>query len=241
MDEFMAPAFFVVDDDSNHNLNTLPADGPSYLLKVRRETAALPDIVVADVHRLPVKKNSTRHIIPEEKADDNTHVPDILKLTYEDQMEHVEIFSEMREKVAWAKIKHPQPDPPQLDTEEEHPVLCFGENADVDGLREGALPLLSTLMSMTQVQILQALDDLIDYLECSPMLSYQRGAWLYALLVFTEIPLTPETCSSLRTLARTCAKIRDTLESVFDPQLPAVNLFICLVSQYFGQKDLADM
>jgi hypothetical protein len=51
---------------------------------------------------------------------------------------------------------------------------------------------------------LNTLDDFID----------EQGKWLYALLVRLELPLTPDVCSLLRTLARTCAQKRDALVSM---------------------------
>lgn len=54
----------------------------------------------------------------------------------------------------------------------------------------------------------QILEYLVEYIERLEKIEYKLGQWLYALLVVLEMPLTPETCSCLRSLARTCSVMR---------------------------------
>ncbi|XP_013792825.1 gem-associated protein 2-like [Limulus polyphemus] len=79
----------------------------------------------------------------------------------------------------------------------------------------------------------------INWLEVTGFTA-QQGRWFYALLSCLEKPLTPEACSSLRSLARACANLRASLETKEDPRLIPLNLLICLVARYFDQGDLAD-
>jgi len=100
-------------------------------------------------------------------------------------------------------------------------------------------PNLSVMSTMSQPLITKLLEYHIDWFEVTGY-SVQQGRWLYALLAFLDKPLTPETCSSLRSLARHCAKFRASLLESQDESLNALNLFICLVARYFDQGDMAD-
>ncbi|XP_067009427.1 gem-associated protein 2 isoform X2 [Anabrus simplex] len=87
----------------------------------------------------------------------------------------------------------------------------------------------------------QLLEYHVDWLKNRSELSLQQGRWLFALLACLELPLVPETCSVLRTLARKCACIRAAVEETADhPVVAPLNLLICLVARYFRQMDLAD-
>jgi len=86
----------------------------------------------------------------------------------------------------------------------------------------------------------------------------EYGAWIYSLLSRIEKPLNPDLGSVLRDLALFCSQERNKLleksakeskenhenkdgeEQPGDKDIAAFNLFICLVSRYFDQADLAD-
>ena len=86
----------------------------------------------------------------------------------------------------------------------------------------------------------------------------EYGAWIYSLLSRIEKPLNPDLGSVLRDLALFCSQERNKLLEKFtneskenhenkdgeeqpgDKDIAAFNLFICLVSRYFDQADLAD-
>lgn len=80
-------------------------------------------------------------------------------------------------------------------------------------------------------------------------------------MCFLEKPLLPETCSSLRSLARKCIDIRSEIVTILilkihlivsikldfifktnstDEKINSLNLFIAIISRHFGQADLAD-
>ncbi|XP_022130235.2 gem-associated protein 2 isoform X2 [Pieris rapae] len=76
-----------------------------------------------------------------------------------------------------------------------------------------------------------------------PTLSCILGQWIYAILACTRQPLLPNTVSILRNLARRCAEVRSHINPEEENSKELVtpfNVFICLVSRYFGQFDLAD-
>jgi len=77
----------------------------------------------------------------------------------------------------------------------------------------------------------------------------EYGPWVYTLLTRLEKPLTPDVGSLLRDLVLFCAQERveiaekvETVETggVPDEKIAALNLFICLVANYFDQGDLVD-
>lgn len=123
--------------------------------------------------------------------------------------------------------------------------LCFGSlsslKANTDDLQNehdtGTPPLLSIVAAMDQPCVEQVLEYHVEWFR-STKLSHRQGQWFYALLASLQKPLTPEACSSIRTLARRCSYLRGLLESDTDAQLVPLNLLICLVCKYFEQKDL---
>lgn len=61
---------------------------------------------------------------------------------------------------------------------------------------------------MKQPLIEQVLEYLVEYVQKQGKIEYKIGQWLYALLVVLDLPLNPDTCSCLRSLARACSVIR---------------------------------
>ncbi|XP_075215148.1 gemin 2 [Lycorma delicatula] len=109
-----------------------------------------------------------------------------------------------------------------------------------DSYLEHKQPLLHLLSAMSQVTIIAVLDYHVEWIENKKTDFHHSGSWLYALLACLEIPLIPETCSSIRSLARLAAEHRMKLDSSDDELLSVLNLIICLVGRYFRQIDLAD-
>nr|CAD7463099.1 unnamed protein product [Timema tahoe] len=134
---------------------------------------------------------------------------------------------------------------PLIECEDRWYTFCFGGNLETIDSElvsdEGMMPLVSILLSMSQVAILQLLDYHVDWLEQKSTFTYHQGRWLYALLTCVELPLIPETCSTVRTLARECSRIRATLDPADENTLDQLNFFICLVTKYFRQYDLGEV
>jgi len=106
-------------------------------------------------------------------------------------------------------------------------------------LREGILPLMSVVMYLTQPMVEKVLLHHLNFINARGY-HVQQGPWIYALLALLQKPLTPDTCSTLRDLARLCAQLRSQLDSATHPHLTPLNLFISLIARYFDQKDMAD-
>lgn len=74
-------------------------------------------------------------------------------------------------------------------------------------------PTLSVILSMNQPTITQVIEYLVEFLEDQKSIQLQLGRWLYALLAALELPLNPEMCFCLRSLARACSTMRSQLVS----------------------------
>jgi len=131
-------------------------------------------------------------------------------------------------------------------------VLCQDENDDCSlaplsadsaaeklELKSGHPPLISVIMHLSQSMIEALLKHHCTHLNDRGF-HVQQGPWIYALLSLLEKPLSPDTCSTLRDLARVCGRLRARLDSPSHPHLTPLNLFISIVARYFDQKDLAD-
>jgi len=127
---------------------------------------------------------------------------------------------------------------------------------------EGQKPLLSMISCMPNHYVEAVLEFQVSWLRKVGWFS-SLGPWLYALLARLEKPLTPDTSSLIRSLALQAARERARMAASRTdtegasstegterasrtegteghPGIAACNLFVCLISQYFGQGDLAD-
>lgn len=112
----------------------------------------------------------------------------------------------------------------------------FGHNTETARIN----PTLSVAFCLNQPMVEQILEYLVEHIETKGRIEYKIGQWVYVLLVLLEMPLTPDTCSCLRSLARACSIIRANSSDLKVQEIGALNLFICLVARYFRQLDLAD-
>lgn len=106
------------------------------------------------------------------------------------------------------------------------------------------IPTLSQILDIGQeakFKILEIILDNLKELQDGESFSYQTGIWLYSILSTLEIPLSPHMCYCLRDLARKCATIRSKLpEDIPKDIYVPLNLFICIIANYFRQRDLSD-
>jgi len=143
---------------------------------------------------------------------------------------------------------------PSLGNEEGWKKFCFetspsevqaqsSKNSDLLKLHSGTPPLLTIVSSLTTAQAA----DLFEFQAAwfvEEGYRADRMHWLYALMLLIEKPLTSESCSALRDMARAFTKIRQSItmddkSEETETILRACNLFLCLVVEYFGQRDLA--
>lgn len=67
---------------------------------------------------------------------------------------------------------------------------------------------MDVIFRLNQPMVEQILEYLVEHIETLDKIEYELGQWIYALLVVLEMPLTPNTCSCLRSLARICSVMR---------------------------------
>lgn len=88
---------------------------------------------------------------------------------------------------------------PRSNNEEKWFSIFFGDDK--------VTPSLSVLLSMNEPLLAQVLEYHVEWLEDG--LKPDQGRWIYALLACLSLPLSSEVCSSLRDLARHCARLRN--------------------------------
>ncbi|XP_033105648.1 gem-associated protein 2-like [Anneissia japonica] len=260
MENLMVQLLPVASEDGD--LSKPPSSAEEYLRRVRLEAQACPDIAVANTKPDIFKNKQTRVI---SSSSGCIPAPKGFSPSVHWQLKEASNFAILRQKINQQReklinnVKENQPTLPNPDNEGGWCKLCLGEeahqllnvkrgipNASMDasigstsGVRYGIPPLLSMVAAMKQSTVTQVLDFQIGWLQTLG-LSPNQGQWLYALLACLQKPLEPNAHSMLRTLARQCAALRASLDSIDDDRLPALNLLITLVARYFDQSDLAD-
>ncbi|XP_067009426.1 gem-associated protein 2 isoform X1 [Anabrus simplex] len=242
--DLLEPALEIGVINEDFDPSVPPATGQEYIQRVVLEASRCEGVVVAEIDRSRFKKQT----ININAAETCPVTPSHLMPTLEWQQCQVADFSSLRQALARRKaagIPVPSYKLPNIEDEGGWYSLCFGcdmKLVEKEGTSdEGLRPLVSVLLSMNQPMIEQLLEYHVDWLKNRSELSLQQGRWLFALLACLELPLVPETCSVLRTLARKCACIRAAVEETADhPVVAPLNLLICLVARYFRQMDLAD-
>lgn len=262
-DSLLQRVFYVYDDGEELDLNIPPTSGNEYLRRVQLEAKQCP-VVKAEIDTSRFLSNQT---VTVNGSNGCLPAPKGFAPSKFWQQKQVADFSEVRQKLSKYKKNLAERNVklkaalPKLDDDIGWCQLCFGgqasnvqqvddDSANISNLDDdkspatfpkenGVPPSLSIVCAMSQLLIEQVLNYHISWLEVTGF-TPQQGRWFYALLACLEKPLTPEACSSLRSLARVCCKLRANLTSCEDPILAALNLLICLVANYFDQRDLAD-
>ncbi|KAE8750895.1 hypothetical protein FOCC_FOCC002323 [Frankliniella occidentalis] len=220
----------------NIDLNVPPANGMEYLQRVMLEAKRCEQIV-----SVPPKlsKNSQPDIVQPEIKSVSPFAPSL-----EWQEKQVSDFSNLRQKISQRKAsRHPGPQItlPSISDKKGWKQLCFGIQCDEECENSsGSPPLLSILVNIGQPMVDTLLNWHSQWLEECNHITHLHGQWIFALLSCLELPLHPDTCSTLRYIARICQQIRNSMVEPEASQLAAVNLLICLVGRYFSQSDLVD-
>ncbi|XP_017760495.1 PREDICTED: gem-associated protein 2 [Eufriesea mexicana] len=235
------PAFIVGKIDKNVNLSFPPTSGEEYIKRVVIEAQKCDDIVVADIDRKRFK-NPTIDVEPLSGC---VEAPPWLGPTLDWQLYQVSDFSNIRLYISQLKneiqtLKRkwepPKIDMPQIDDEKGWINSLSGNDKETIRI----IPTLDIIFCLNQPMVEQILEYLVEYIETLDKIEYELGQWIYALLVVLEMPLTPDTCSCLRSLARVCSIMRAKSMKLEVHEIGTLNLFICLVARYFRQLDLAD-
>ncbi|EPB79576.1 flavocytochrome c [Ancylostoma ceylanicum] len=80
----------------------------------------------------------------------------------------------------------------------------------------------------------------VEWAECDGF-SRALREWLFALLLMVHKPLMPDVCAAMRGLANLCRNLRSSMDMERKDEIRELSWFICIVGEYFGQTDLADL
>lgn len=263
-DDDLMPQVFAVDeadvelDASVPPWAVLPTSGHEYLRMVMREAKQHERVKVANIDSKLLER---KHPLSIHLGTSVLPAPCGFAPSLSWQEQQAKEFSEVRQSLARQKkmvkkecVKREHGKPKRLIPQKDDVAgwcrLCFGDlntkrpwddesSQDVENPRKGKAPLLSIVALMDQPTVAKVLEYHVNWFEATGFSEHQ-GLWFYALLAVLEMPLDPEVCSLLRTLAKHCSTTRATLESRDDELLAPLNLIICLVARYFNQSDLGD-
>ncbi|XP_011495469.1 PREDICTED: gem-associated protein 2 [Ceratosolen solmsi marchali] len=242
-ERFKEPVLYVGNVSENDiNTSGFPANGEEYLKRVILEARQCDEVVFAKIDENRLTK-PTLNVKPLPEC---AKAPEYIKPTQEWQKCQIVDFSNTRLYIAQIRDEITNYKRSKITFNNKLPNIknqsgwiniCTDSNEDKSLYIE---PTLSVILTMNQSMIEQVLEYLIEFLEDQKSVKPQLGRWLYALLVALELPLNPDMCSCLRSLARTCSEIRSHLDSSDVNDALSLNLFICLIARYFRQLDLAD-
>jgi len=259
-DKFCDLGNFDESEKAEIDLTQPPTSGEAYLRQVIVGRERCQPIVVAnrDFTSYTAKRTSQipADLLPE-IAPDQSNSPPFPPKSWRQQQRNK--FDDLRweltqkrnkilEKVT-SKIRFPN-----LGNEEGWKKFCFetctpqitdqcSKNSDLLKLHSGTPPLLTIIASLSPAQATDLFEFQVAWF-VEEGYRADRMHWLYALMLLIEKPLTPEACSALRDMARALTKIRQAISADDKSEeteaiLKACNLFLCLVVEYFGQRDLA--
>ncbi|XP_046832164.1 gem-associated protein 2 [Vespa crabro] len=242
MDSLREPAFYVGNIDEDIDLKQPPLSGGDYIKRVVIEAQQCADVVVADIDRECLKKPT----VYVEHLAGCVEAPPCLGPTSDWQERQLANFRDLKLYVIQmkdeikkfkCKWKSQEIQVPSIDDQRGWIAYCSEECTNEN---KTCSPTLTILLRMKQPLIEQVLEYLVEYVQTQGKIEYKIGQWLYALLVVLDLPLNPDTCSCLRSLARACSVIRANSKKLEEHEIRALNLFICLVARYYRQVDLAD-
>ncbi|EGT57135.1 CBN-SMI-1 protein [Caenorhabditis brenneri] len=104
----------------------------------------------------------------------------------------------------------------------------------------GTPPSWQMVFAIPKKHLSQLIEYLIDWSE-EEGLSRPIREWIYVLLLVIDLPLVQDVISALRTLLKDCRKLRSQLTPDRKSEADEYSLFITIIGNFFGQKDLADV
>ncbi|KAJ2948144.1 hypothetical protein O0L34_g9945 [Tuta absoluta] len=230
-DDLLKPCFLV---DPSVELKEVPETGEEYLLKVINERKKCKEITECDVDVSKFAKYQNCFV----EDDPVIPVHEKLKPTIEWQNMQIADFSEMRMRMSRMKQKN------------------LKKNQNIKSiphcLREwklffnGVEPTLTTVLGIQSASVDEGLEMVTEILKTVPpgeSIDHRIGQWTYSLLTCVTYPLLSETRVVLRALAKKFREVRSHINPDAENAVELVaplNIFICLLSRYFENEDLAD-
>ncbi|KAJ3626156.1 hypothetical protein MTP99_016674 [Tenebrio molitor] len=211
----------------NFNPNKIPQTGEEYLQHVVYERTKCKTWVTANIDRNKFKNQQTFKLELDKSVKE---APQSLLPSREWQTQKIEDFTNFRNFIRMKMSK-------------ESSVASFHEESFLSRVKSET-PQFSEMTQYTQaakIRMLQIISKHLDSIPAGSSVGETMGAWLYAILSLLEKPLSPDSCHNLREFAKRCLLLRSNLsgETSADLYTP-LNLFICIVSRFYNQLDLAD-
>ncbi|XP_051163433.1 gem-associated protein 2 [Leptopilina boulardi] len=243
MTEFLKePILFAGEIDEDINLSLPATSAEEYINQVIVEARRCESVVVSEIDETKLKKPTVNI----KTLAGCTEAPAFLGPSLEWQKCQVDDFSKIRLYIARIrdeiqtckrKWKPPAMKLPNVGEEKEWIKFLCDNN---DEGREILLPTLNVVLAINQPTIENVLEYLVDLVVEEKIIQFNVGRWIYVFLVALELPVNPDICSCLRSLARICSIIRANKKTPDESEVNTLNLMICLVARYFRQLDLAD-
>ncbi|XP_022917760.1 gem-associated protein 2 [Onthophagus taurus] len=209
----------------NFDPTKVPENGTEYLHLVMYEAKRCKQWVTADIDANKIKEPTLKVDL----IDNCEKAPQQMIPSIHWQKEKLKAFTDLRQFLE----KHASENPTKYYNRE---VIEKIVDADIPTFEQ-----INTCIQSTKLDILQYILNKLDEVEPGETIKYEHGVWLYAVLATIGKPLSPHTCHCFRELARKCSKIRSKLSAnANEDSYTPLNLFICIVSRYFSQLDLAD-
>lgn len=235
-----APVCFQIDPEIEYR--EVPTNGHEFLLRVMEERKRFPTITKCNIR---LSELSSKQSVFAKERPPIKDAPANLKPTVEWQNIQVADFS--KERMYITRLLSDKSMWPQIDTNELIIELNKSGNVEAsfwNNLFGSQEPTLSCILAINQNKIEKGLSALVYSLKKIPegeSIPQPIGRWIYAILAYIQLPLLSETISIMRDLARICADIRSKIDPLGEnaiAEAAPMNLFICLISKYFGQMDL---
>lgn len=234
-EEILKPCLPVEDIEMEENdENPYASTSGGYLKFVQEERKKCPKIVVAKRRK---ENNAKQTVFYTSSEDDGLMpAPDGLGSPVEWQDYVLKHFDIIREHLLKRRQQRKPSKSANL-SEKDCCQFCLGtDSPEEENPTAAKQPTFNLLLTLNAAKINYFLEIFANWLDDYELTSL-KSKWLYAILVGIETPLVPHVCHDLRRIARGCARHRSTctIDSEF---LAQYNLFITLVTRYFGQSDL---
>ncbi|KAK6029421.1 flavocytochrome c, partial [Ostertagia ostertagi] len=105
---------------------------------------------------------------------------------------------------------------------------------------QGTPPAVPVVLSISSSTVNAILPYAVEWAECGEFTRALRE-WIFALLLIVQKPLMPDVCAAIRGLANLCRSLRNSVDIERKDEIRELSWFITIVSEYFGQTDLADL
>uniref|UniRef100_A0A0V0J306 Gem-associated protein 2 n=1 Tax=Schistocephalus solidus TaxID=70667 RepID=A0A0V0J306_SCHSO len=228
-DELLQQALPVDDTDGlgPPNVSAALLSANDYLRHVRYESSQYPKVMVSDKHLKGNFKLPT--------ATEDTTQKSSSYVSEEWQRLQADLFRSAKREFDVLKANMKLASSPII------PLPSELELTDLKAWFSHNSPKISHFISLSQKTIIEVLQTLLPL--CTP--KYWNSSlepWIYSTLIALEQPLHPDTCHSVRRLAKSFRKIASKSEEITSKDIsrrwPFCEIIIAIVAFVFGQLDL---